>query len=77
MSPTHLSWPSGIGLGPENVLLFEISGSILPTANLATTTTIPIAKSTFTTTTPSIHIDKPPNNRVVEPDEKVLIEPNH
>jgi len=31
---THLSLSGGIGLGPENVLLFKISGSIFSNANL-------------------------------------------
>jgi len=31
---THLGWPSGIGLGPESVLLFKVSGSIISGVNL-------------------------------------------
>jgi hypothetical protein len=31
---THLGWSSGIALGPESVLLLEVSSSILSGANL-------------------------------------------
>jgi len=31
---THLGWPSGIGLGLGSVLLLEVSGLILSSANL-------------------------------------------
>jgi len=31
---THLSWPSGIGLGSGSVLLLKVSGLILSSANL-------------------------------------------
>jgi len=41
-----------------------------------TTITSATTKSTFIAATPLIHIDKPPDKRVVELDEKVLIKPN-
>jgi len=31
---THLSWPSGIGLGSESVLILKVSSSILSGVNL-------------------------------------------
>jgi len=31
---THLGWSSGIGLGPESVLLLKVLSSILSGANL-------------------------------------------
>jgi len=34
MHDPHVGWPDGIGLGPESVLLLEVSGSILFSANL-------------------------------------------
>jgi len=32
---TYLGWFGGIGLGPGNVLIFKVSGLILPGANLS------------------------------------------